>query len=261
MTILDKLLYLNATLLDEMPQYKEQACQCSNTLSEQRVLLRSLMNIRPPKAISAAFLKIQDEILQEERMEKGVVQISDLQACKVHENIYLWQGDITRLAVDGIVNAANSALLGCFHPCHNCIDNVIHSAAGVQLRLECHEIMQKQGHEEATAQAKITKAYNLPSSHVIHTVGPIIYHKLTQKDEELLENAYKACFNLAVEKNLQSMAFCCISTGEFRFPHDKAAHIAVQTISSLLQQTQSNIKVIFNVFKDIDHALYKKLLG
>ncbi len=261
MTTLERLHYLNTLLLDEMPQNKEHARHFENTPNDQRALLRSLMNIRPPKPISEAFLKIQDEVLQEEIAEKGIVQLSELQACKQYKNIYLWQGDITRLAVDAIVNAANSALLGCFAPCHNCIDNIIHSFAGVQLRLECYEIMQKQGHEEATGKAKITKAYNLPSAHVIHTVGPIIGNEPTPKDCELLESAYKECFNLAVEKKLHSMAFCCISTGEFRFPNDKAAHIAVQTITKLLQQTDSDIKVIFNVFKDVDYAIYKQLLG
>ncbi len=165
MTILEKLHYLNILLLEEMPQNKEQARHFKNTLDDQKVLFRSLMNIRPPKIINDEFLKIQDEVLQEEVTEKGIVQLSDLQACKQHANIYLWQGDITRLAVDAIVNAANSALIGCFAPCHNCIDNIIHSLAGVQLRLECHEIMQKQGHEEATGKAKITAAYNLPIQH------------------------------------------------------------------------------------------------
>ena len=175
--------------------------------------------------------------------------------------MYLWQGDITRLAVDAIVNAANSQLLGCFIPCHGCIDNAIHTAAGVQLRQNCFDIMQKQKHAEPTGSAKITSAYNLPSKYVIHTVGPIIHGDLTQEDWGLLAACYKSCLDIAAEHKLNSIAFCCISTGEFHFPNKEAAEIAVQTVKKdyLRQNTASIDRIVFNVFKDMDFNIYKNL--
>ncbi len=261
MNTLETLLKLNEILLEEMPHFAEQANSFQKNASEQRKLLRSLMNVRPPRPISHEFILLQDELLQEEALEKGVIGIAEMQVSLRHPKVYLWQGDITRLSVDGIVNAANSALLGCFNPCHACIDNVIHSAAGLQLRNECHSIMQKQGYDEKTGMAKITKAYNLPSAYVIHTVGPIIQDTPSKKDCELLQKCYESCFHLAVENKLTSIAFCCISTGEFRFPNALAAEIAIDAVLGLLQQTDSNMKVVFNVFKEIDHDIYTKLLG
>ncbi len=261
MTKLEKVLYLNDVLLNDMPQYKSQAENFPKTYDEQRKLLRSLMNVRPPLPINEDFLNIQDELLSEEVMENGVISISELQPTEFNSKIYLWQGDITTLNVDAIVNAANSALLGCFIPCHGCIDNAIHSVAGLQLKRDCDELMKEQGHEEKTGLAKITKAYNLPSKHVIHTVGPIIYDKLTQNDCELLASSYRESLNLAIKNNLDSIAFCCISTGEFHFPNDKAAEIAVKTVSDILSKANSEIEVIFNVFKEIDYTIYRKLLG
>lgn len=225
---------------------------------ERKYLLRSLMNIRPPKTISEKFLEVQDAYLQEESAKKGIISLSDL--TQVQTGIYLWQGDITRLSVDGIVNAANSAMLGCFVPCHGCIDNAMHSAAGVELRLECFQIMEKQKSEEPTGKAKITKAYNLPCRYILHTVGPIIQGQVTQRDCELLSSCYRACLELAVKYQLKSIAFCCISTGEFHFPNKKAAKIAIQTVQEYQRENKNGPEVVFNVFKDSDYEIYKSLL-
>ncbi len=258
---LEKLLYLNKVLLEEMPEYKEQAKRFSSGYDDQRRLLRSLMNVRPPMPIDEAFLKEQDEFLISEVREKGVVKLIDLKPTKLNNQLYLWRGDITTLGVDAIVNAANSALLGCFVPCHGCIDNAIHSLAGLQLRNDCHELMRKQGHEEETGKAKLTEAYNLPCRNVIHTVGPIIYGELSEKDCNLLASCYRECLELAVEHNLKNIAFCCISTGEFHFPNDKAAEIAVSTVKEFIGDNKSGIEVIFNVFKENDYNIYRGLLG
>ena len=224
----------------------------------QKRLLRSLFNIRMPKDASEDFLKIQDEYLQEESRRKGITDIADLQP--VQDDIYLWQGDITTLKCGAIVNAANSQMLGCFQPCHGCIDNAIHTFAGVQLRRDCNDIMQKQGHNEPTGQAKITPAYNLPCKYVIHTVGPIVGGRLTNKDCELLKSCYLSCLKLAEENGVESIAFCCISTGVFGFPQKEAAQIAVDTVKKYKAEMNSNIKVIFNVFKDDDYIIYNELL-
>lgn len=225
---------------------------------EQKQLLRGLMNIRPPKRIRPEFQKIQDEYLKEETAEKGIVELDQLQA--VQPGIYVWQGDITTLRCDAIVNAANSGMTGCYVPNHRCIDNCIHTFAGVQLRLTCEEMMRKQGHEEPTGMAKITPAYNLPCRYILHTVGPIIYGKLRQTDCKLLASCYHSCLELAAEKGLESVAFCCISTGEFHFPNEKAAEIAVDTVKKFMKKDTSVKKVIFNVFKDIDREIYNRLL-
>lgn len=228
-------------------------------------LLRALMNIRPPEPVTKEFLNIQDEYLQEENIEKGIVSLEDIPF--VNPGIYLWQGDITRLSVDAIVNAANSAMLGCFVPCHGCIDNAIHSAAGIELRLECSRIMKenhsmkKQKIEEPAGKAKITKAYNLPCRYVLHTVGPIIYGEVTQRDCDLLSDCYHSCLELAAEYQLKSIAFCCISTGEFHFPNEAAAEIAIRTVKDYQKKNPNDLEVIFNVFKDCDYKIYKQLLG
>lgn len=232
-------------------------------INEQKNLLRALFNIRMPQEIGENFLKIQDEYLQEELENKGIIELKNIK--EIEKNIYLWRGDITTLRVDAIVNAANSKLLGCFQPNHGCIDNAIHTFAGIQLRLECNEIMKNQGYNEITGTAKITKAFNLPSKYVIHTVGPIIYGQLTEEDCKLLESCYKSCLSLIEEKDLESIAFCCISTGEFRFPNDVAAKIAINTVRNFLEKRKiegkKEIKVIFNVFKERDEEIYRKLLG
>ena len=226
---------------------------------EQKNMLRSLFNIRPPRPVTSDFLEVQDAYLREETRNKGITSLVDL--TPVQEGIYLWKGDITTLRCDAIVNAANSQMLGCFCPCHGCIDNAIHTFAGVQLRAACAQLMEKQGHEEETGKARITTAYNLPCKYVLHTVGPIIRGRLTKHEKDLLASCYRSCLELAVKNNCQSIAFCCISTGEFHFPNDKAAEIAIQTVTSFLNTQEQNIRVIFNVFKDVDLHIYQKLLG
>lgn len=245
-------------LLDYLIKEGNSDIKIPSDISEQKMLLRSLMNIRAPKAISEEFIKIQNEYLQQETADNGITDVSSL--VPVHDKMYIWQGDITTLKCGAIVNAANSAMLGCFVPCHKCIDNAIHTYAGVQLRLECADIMMKQGYEEATGQAKITKAYNLPCDYIIHTVGPIVHGKLTERDCELLKSCYIECLKKAEKDGIKSIAFCCISTGEFHFPNDKAAEIAVNTVENYLKDSKIE-RVIFNVFKDCDKAIYAKLLG
>ena len=224
----------------------------------QEDLLRALMNIRPPKPVGEEFLAVQDAYLREERDARGITDASTL--TPVRDNLCLWQGDITTLAAGGIVNAANSALLGCFIPLHGCIDNIIHSRAGVQLRLACNRLMEAQGHEEPTGRAKITPAYNLPSRYVLHTVGPVITGRVTGEDERLLASCYRSCLALAAENGLESLAFCCISTGEFHFPNRLAAEIAVRAVEDWTRETESGMKVIFNVFKDTDLQIYREIL-
>ncbi len=255
----EQILFLNEILLDEMPQYRREAKRVPRDAEEQRYFLRCLMNVRQPGTLSERFLNAQDELLSREREEKGVVHVAELPPVPVDERLVLWQGDITRLDADAIVNAANSALLGCFRPGHNCIDNVIHSAAGLQLREECAAIMRTQGHEEPTGKAKITKGYNLPARHVLHTVGPIIDGLLTDRDRELLASCYHACLKLAEENGLKSVAFCCISTGVFRFPKDEAARIAVSTVREYLK-TGGMEKIVFCVHGDENLRIYQKLL-
>lgn len=250
---LDKLI---CYLLREKAEYK--TIPIPDSAADKRRLLRALMNVRPPVPVSEDFLKVQDEYLQGVLAEKEVIRTADL--TPVQPGLYLWQGDITTLAADAIVNAANSAMLGCFVPCHGCIDNAIHSAAGVQLRLECARIMAQQQGEEPTGRAKITRAYNLPCRYVLHTVGPIIDGRVTRQDRELLASCYRSCLELAAAHGLKSVAFCCISTGEFHFPNELAAEIAIRTVKTYQQQNPNRMEVIFNVFKDCDYEIYKKLL-
>ena len=257
MTQSERRLYLITELKKENSQYA--ALPVPSDTAQQKLLLRALFNVRMPKAASDEFLKIQDEYLREETLLKGVTDISAL--TPVQPNIYLWLGDITTLKCDAIVNAANNQLLGCFCPNHGCIDNAIHTYAGVQLRLDCAELMKKQGCKEPTGQAKITSAYNLPCRFIIHTVGPIVYGRLTDKECELLGSCYRSCLKLADANHLKSIAFCCISTGEFHFPNEKAAEIAIDTVRKYKAETNSEIKVIFNVFKDTDCKVYRELLG
>ena len=252
----ERRIFLIQELLKENKRYEDM--EIPQDFEEQSALLRALMNVRIAKNVDDEFIKVQDEYLKEEIKRKGIVDIDDLKPIK--DGIYLWQGDITTLRCDVIVNAANSGMTGCYVPNHRCIDNCIHSFAGVQLRLECDEIMTKQGYSEPTGQAKITNSYNLPCKYIIHTVGPIINGKLTSEDCDLLESCYKSCLELAVKNNLDSIAFCCISTGEFHFPNDKAAQIAVKTVEEFMKKETSLKKVIFNVFKDMDKEIYRKLL-
>lgn len=257
MTQQERRLYLIRELLKEQPRYR--GMELPQDEQEQKQLLRSLFNIRMPRPVSQEFLAVQDAYLQEEIRRKGITRLADLQP--VQEGIYLWQGDITTLECDGIVNAANSQMLGCFVPCHGCIDNAIHTFAGVQLRLACAELMEKQGCEEETGKAKITPAFNLPCRYVLHTVGPMVGWRLTQKDKDLLASCYRSCLELAQQNRLKSVAFCCISTGEFHFPNDKGAEIAIQTVKEFQERTQSKIEVIFNVFKETDLNIYRELLS
>ena len=245
--------FLIKYLLEEQPQYRDIPVPAGE--ADQRRLLRSLMNVRPPRPVGADFLAVQDEYLRAEAACKGVTDVAAL--TPVEPGIYLWQGDITTLKCGAIVNAANSGLTGCYVPCHGCIDNAIHTFAGVELRLACAELLERQGHEEPTGQAKITPAFNLPCDYVLHTVGPIIYDRVTDRDRELLASCYRSCLELAGESGIGSVAFCCISTGEFRFPNDLAAEIAVDTA----RKYRGDTEVIFNVFKDVDYQIYRRLLG
>lgn len=249
--------YLIDSLLEEKKEYKKIVLPQS--ADEQKTLLRSLMNIRMAAPISEAFLQTQDEYLKEETKSKGITDIRELKP--VEEGIYLWQGDITTLRCDAIVNAANSGMTGCYQPCHNCIDNCIHTYAGIQLRNACAEIMEKQGYEEPTGRAKITPAFNLPCKYVLHTVGPIVQGHLTEEHEELLASCYRSCLELADENDVKSVAFCCISTGVFMFPNERAAEIAVQIVRDYRREKNSGIEVIFNVWKDVDYEIYRELLG
>jgi O-acetyl-ADP-ribose deacetylase (regulator of RNase III) len=227
------------------------------------------MNVRMPEVINEEFLQVQDEFLRNETIRKGIVKITYIptiaeefpsSSLPFKEKLFLWQGDITRLDAEAITNAANSQMLGCFAPCHGCIDNAIHSAAGIQPREECFHIMKEQGHEEEIGKAKITKAYNLPCKHVIHTVGPIVRAGLTMAFEEDLRSCYLSCMKCAIESEVRTIAFCCISTGEFHFPNDKAAEIALRTIIQFLSENEEKVdRVIFNVFKDLDTRIYRDL--
>lgn len=257
MTQSERRIFLINKLLREQPQYKEISVPKAET--EQKRLLRALMNIRRPMPIGGDFLAVQDEYLKAEIKIKGITDLSSLNP--ISGDIYLWQGDITTLRCGAIVNAANSEMLGCFCPCHGCIDNAIHTFSGIQLRLECADIMQKQGCSEPVGKAKLTKAYNLPCKYILHTVGPFISGDVTRDDEEQLASCYRSCLALAEEKGIKSIAFCCISTGEFHFPNRKAAEIAVRTAKAFKENNHSRIKVIFNVFKDTDYEIYRELLG
>lgn len=252
----EKRLFLIQSLLKERPEYRDLSIPSES--DSQRRLLRGLMNIRAPQRTDAEFLKTQDAYLQGETAAKGITDIAGL--TPIQPGLYLWQGDITTLKCDAIVNAANSGMTGCYIPNHRCIDNAIHTYAGVELRLACAELMEQQGHPEPTGQAKITPAFNLPCRYVLHTVGPIIDGRVTKEDKELLASCYRSCLELAAENGLESVAFCCISTGEFHFPNDLAAEIAVRTVKEFLKKQTSVKKVIFNVFKDLDKAIYEKQL-
>ena len=252
----ERRLFLIQSLLKEFGYQKQEI---PGNVQEQKLLLRGMMNVRSPKGIDPEFLEVQDAYLQQAAMDKGITDAADL--TPIQPGLFLWQGDITTLRCDAIVNAANSGMTGCYQPCHNCIDNCIHTYAGVQLREFCNEMMQEQGYAEPTGQAKITPAYNLPCDYVIHTVGPIVQGRLTRKEEELLRSCYRSCLELAEEKGIESIAFCCISTGVFCFPNDRAAEIAVETVKDYKLQTGSDIKVVFNVFKEGDERIYRRLLG
>lgn len=250
-----KLIYLIDYLLSERSDLSR--INIPDSQEEQFRLYRSLVNIRPVMKADNEFLKIEDEYLTCLIAEKGITDIEDLEP--IENGIYLWKGDITTLKCGAIVNAANSGMTGCWQPCHSCIDNCIHTFAGVRLRYKCGQIMQEQGHEEPTGKAKITSAYNLPCDYVIHTVGPIVQGALKQVHCELLESSYKSCLEIAVQNHIKSIAFCCISTGVFGFPQKEAAEIAVSTVRAF--QKNHDIEVIFNVFTEKDYEIYRELLG
>ena len=256
MTQTERLEYLITCLIKEQPEYEE--ISIPTEIEEKKRLLRSLMNVRPAVPISREFLRIQDEYLKNELTQQEITELNFLTSRK--DNMYLWKGDITKLKVDAIVNAGNSALLGCFIPCHGCIDNAIHSNAGIQLRLECQKIMERQGKPEPTGKAKITKGYNLPAKYVLHTVGPIVRGQLTEKDRTLRAACYRSCLELADAYELKSIAFCCISTGEFHFPNEIAGQIAVDTVKKYFRETGSQMEMVFNVFKEKDWEIYNRLL-
>lgn len=257
MTHDEKRLWLTEYLLGESEEYRSIGVPDDPSL--QWRLLRSLMNVRPAMPVSDEFIAVQDSFLQEEIRRKGIADISSLEPCA--DGFCLWQGDITALKCDAVVNAANSGMTGCYVPCHGCIDNAIHTYAGVQLRAECARLMAEQGHEEETGCAKITHGWNLPASFVIHTVGPIVHTAIpAASDCALLSSCYRSCLSLADSRRLGSIAFCCISTGEFRFPAAKAAEIAYETVKGYIRSTGSRIRVVFNVYKDSDRKIYERLL-
>ncbi len=244
-------------LIDE----RNEVIEIPVNFDEKRKLLRALMNIRMPNEVSQEFIKVQNDFLTAETLSKDLTSVEDIE--EVKGKLMLWQGDISTLKVDAIVNAANSKLLGCFIPLHNCIDNVIHSSAGVQLRDECNTIMKIQNRDEEVGKAKITGAYNLPSKYVIHTVGPAIPQGSKPSENEcgLLSSCYKSCLEVADYNKLESIAFCCISTGVFNFPQELASKIAIETVEEYLESNETTLKnVIFNVFTDIDYSIYKQAL-
>ncbi len=254
----ERRLWLIQALLAENPRRYEDASIPSGEADQCR-LLRALMNLRPPAPVSPEFLHVQDAYLQKELADKGITDAENL--VPLRDNLCLWRGDITTLQCDAIVNAANSALLGCFCPNHGCIDNAIHSFAGIQLRLDCAKLMERQGHEEPTGTAKLTPAHNLPCKYVLHTVGPIVHGRVTARDRALLASCYRSCLDVADAHALRSVAFCCISTGEFHFPNELAAQVAVDAVRAHAAVQNRRIRVIFNVFKEQDEAIYRRLLA
>lgn len=257
MTQEERRLFLIKELLNETDEYKN--LDIPQDEESRKVLLRGLMNVREPKSISKDFLRIQDEYLKNEISNKGITDIDDLKP--VENGIYIWKGDITTLRCDAVVNAANNRMTGCYIPNHHCIDNAIHTYAGIELRTVCGKIMENQKGFEPTGKAKITPAFNLPCRYILHTVGPVIYDEVTKMDCDLLQSCYRSCLELAAECSLESIAFCCISTGEFRFPNRLAAETAVKTVKDFMNKKTSIKKVIFNVFKDTDEKIYRQLLG
>lgn len=248
-------------LIDKLLEVGDN-CQVNRmpeTVLRQRELLRGLMNVRPPKPLTHKFVEIQDAYLQERLRERGVVDTASIKT--IDGNICLWQGDITLLNADVIVNAANSQMLGCFIPNHWCIDNCIHTFAGCQLRLDCARKMNDIGRVDMTADCLITRAYNLPCKYIFHTVGPIVYGNLTEQNCRSLASCYERCLDEAEMLHVKSIAFPCISTGEYGFPNDVAGNIAVRTVKRYLEHSNRFEKVIFNVFKDKDLKIYKDLLN
>ena len=266
----ERLDYLLHEFKEDSGRYRD--LETGEDYGEKRMLLRSLMNIRMPGKMNENVVKVQDEFLTEEAREKGIVELSDIPTAAEQygsshpyaDKISVWQGDITRLRAGAIVNAANSQMLGCFVPCHKCIDNTIHSAAGIELREACSHYMKRRRmqygarYEGPTGRAVLTKGYNLPADYVIHTVGPIVGGSLNQKLKDDLKSCYLNVLKCCVEHKIRSVAFCCISTGEFHFPNDEAAKIAADTVTGFLKEHDPDFdRIIFNVFKDVDRELYE----
>jgi len=270
----ERLDYLLHEFKEDSGRYRD--LEVGKGYEDKRMALRSLMNVRMPGRMKKDVLQIQDKFLSEEAKEKGIVTAEKIPTIREQygcggfyaKKLSIWQGDITRLSVDAIVNAANSQMLGCFVPCHKCIDNAIHSAAGIQLREECSHYMRRQKmqygsrYEEPTGQAVLTKGYGLPAKHVIHTVGPIVEYHLTNELKKDLESCYRNVLKCCVKNGIRTVAFCCISTGEFHFPNDEAARIAVKTVLCFMEEYEQKFdRVIFNVFKDVDREIYERELG
>lgn len=266
----ERLDYLLHEFKEDSGRYRD--LETGEDYGEKRMLLRSLMNIRMPGKMNENVVKVQDEFLTEEAREKGIVELTDIPTAAEQygsshpyaDKISVWQGDVTRLRAGAIVNAANSQMLGCFVPCHKCIDNAIHSAAGIELREACSHYMKRRRmqygarYEEPTGRAVLTKGYNLPADYVIHTVGPIVGGSLNQKLKDDLKSCYLNVLECCVEHGIRSVAFCCISTGEFHFPNDEAAKIAADTVTGFLKEHGPDFdRIIFNVFKDVDRELYE----
>lgn len=245
-------------LISYMQQEKKADQNVPESFDERFKVFRGLANERPPVKLSREFLDVQDAFLSEYNAD-GVTDFKSLEP--VSEQLYIWQGDITTLKIDAIVNAANAEMLGCLIPNHNCIDNIIHTKAGAELRLECAELMKKQGRKEAVGRAKITSAYNLPANFVIHTVGPVIQSgKVSPMKQELLAKCYRSCLEIADKNNIGALAFCSISTGVFGYPKEAAAATAVTAVKQYLEDTGSSISVVFNVFDTDDLKIYENLL-
>ncbi|MBG9980296.1 protein-ADP-ribose hydrolase [Facklamia sp. DSM 111018] len=261
MALEEQLDFLIKELSEEMPHMQAHFEEYPNqTISDKFEIFRGYCNVRPPVVAREEFLEIQDQVLQTLLNGRQITGLNKLQP--IADQIYLWQGDITTLQVDAIVNAANSDMLGCTQANHNCIDNAIHTRSGIQLRLACHELIEDQGKREPMGKAKLTPAFNLPAKYVIHTVGPFIDQRgVTPLKQALLESSYQECLRLADQEQLTTIAFCCISTGEFNYPNRLAAETAIRMVKEYLSHNGSNLKVIFNVFKDLDYHLYSELLS
>ena len=260
----ERLDYLVEAFKADSGEYKD--LETPEDTDGKKTILRSLMNIRMPRSLPEDVIRIQDEYLKERAEQKGIVKVSEIP--EIRDGLSIWQGDITRLAVDAIVNAANSQMLGCFVPMHTCIDNCIHTFAGVQLRAECSRQMNLlrmrygRNYEQPTAVPMLTDGYNLPAKKVIHIVGPIVGGRLTPALEKDLENCYRNTLDLCAENALRSVAFCCISTGVFRFPNQRAAEIAVKTVTEWMAGHPGIVeRVVFNVFKEQDKIIYERLLS
>lgn len=263
--------YITQALLDIVPDRVAIETDSATTTTQLWLAFRALVNVREPWRADADLLAAQDELLQGMIHDAGITTVDKLEPTPLDSRLHLWKGDITTLATDAIVNAANSGMTGCWAPLHYCIDNAIHTFAGIQLRYECARMMIEQGHEEPTGQAKVTLGYNLPAKHVIHTVGPITNGAVTDELREQLASSYRSCLDAAVEAGDRSIAFCCISTGVFGFPAEEAAQVAVDTVRTWLDEHETTKEsddprnpvptVVFNVFLDSDEEIYKRLLG